>query len=160
MVRIISAQSIQAQSSIKKNTLPCQESLYFFIFYTSTLHLPLAHVSSPISETIYVSPLITTIKKNKIVSLIFNVGLNIFTTSHLPYSLSYLYIYIVTIIHFNYLILKCSNTIIFVVGFVEVVWWSCIMGHGGCVDFNSFCRGLLMTVVVVVVMGFFCFFWW
>ena len=32
------------------------------------------------------------------------------------------------------------------------------MGHGGCVDFNSFCRGLLMTVVVVVVMGFFLFF--
>ena len=34
------------------------------------------------------------------------------------------------------------------------------MGHGGCVDFNGFCRGLSMTVVVVVVMGFFCFFWW
>ena len=49
--------------------------------YTSTLHLPLAHVSSPISETIHVSPLITTIKKNKIVSLLFNVGLNIFTNS-------------------------------------------------------------------------------
>ena len=32
------------------------------------------------------------------------------------------------------------------------------MGHGGCVDFNGFCRGLLMTVVVVVVMGFFFFF--
>ena len=31
------------------------------------------------------------------------------------------------------------------------------MGHGGCVDFNGFCRGLLMTVVVVVVMGFFFF---
>ena len=35
------------------------------------------------------------------------------------------------------------------------------MGHGGCVDFNGFCRGLLMTVVVVVVvMGFFFFFFW
>ena len=33
------------------------------------------------------------------------------------------------------------------------------MGHGGCVDFNGFCRGLLMMVVVVVVMGFFFFFW-
>ena len=52
-----------------------------------SLHLPLTHVSNPISETIHVSPLITTIKKNKIVSLIFNVGLNIFTTPHLPYSL-------------------------------------------------------------------------
>ena len=29
------------------------------------------------------------------------------------------------------------------------------MGHGGCVDFNGFCRGLLMTVEVVVVMGLF-----
>ena len=77
---------------------------------TSTLHLPLAHVSSPISETIHVSPLITIIKKNKIVSLLFNVRLNIFTTLHLPYSLSYLYIYVITLIHFNYLILKCSNT--------------------------------------------------
>ena len=48
---------------------------------TSTLHLPLTHVSSLISETIHVSPLITTIKKNKIVSLLFNVGLNIFTNS-------------------------------------------------------------------------------
>ena len=48
---------------------------------TSILHLPLAHVSSPISETIHVSSLITTIKKNKIVSLFFNVGLNNFTNS-------------------------------------------------------------------------------
>ena len=75
----------------------------------STLHLSLAHVSSPISETIHVNPLITTIKKNKIVSLLFNVRLNIFTNSHLPYSLPYLYIYVITFIHFNYLILKCSN---------------------------------------------------
>ena len=59
---------------------------FISIFDTSTLHLPLVHVSSPISETIHVSPL-TTIKKNKIVSLLFNVGLNIFTTPHLPYSL-------------------------------------------------------------------------
>ena len=36
--------------------------------FTFTLHLPLAHVSSSISETIHFSPLITTIKKNKIVS--------------------------------------------------------------------------------------------
>ena len=43
------------------------------------LFFSLAHVSSPISETIHFSPLITTIKKNKIVSLLFNVGLNIFT---------------------------------------------------------------------------------
>ena len=69
------------------------------------------HVSSPISETIHVSPLIITIKKNKIVSLLFNVGLNIFTTSHLPYSLPHLYIYVITFIHFNYLILKCSKHI-------------------------------------------------
>ena len=33
---------------------------------------PLTHVSSPIVETIHVSPLITTIKKNNIVSLLFN----------------------------------------------------------------------------------------
>ena len=32
-------------------------------------------------------------------------------TPHISYSLSYLYIYIVTFIHFNYLILKCSNTL-------------------------------------------------
>ena len=57
----------------------------------SIIHLPLGHVSSPISETIHVNPLITTIKKNKIVSLL--------------YLLIYLYIYVVTFIHFNYLIL-------------------------------------------------------
>ena len=78
-------------------------------FDTSTFHLLLAHVFSSISETIHVNPLITTIKKNKIVSLLFNVGLNIFTTFHLPYSLSHLYIYVITLIHFNYLILKYSN---------------------------------------------------
>ena len=90
MARKTSAQSVQAQSSTRKNTLPCQESLYFFLcvywsyisnFDTSTLHLPLTHVFSPISETIHFNPLITTIKKNKIVSLIFNVGLTIFTNS-------------------------------------------------------------------------------
>ena len=32
-------------------------------------------------------------------------------TPHISYSLSYLYIYIVPFIHFNYLILKCSNTL-------------------------------------------------
>ena len=68
---------------------------------------PLAHVSSPIVETIHVSPLITTIEKNKIVSLLFNVELNIFTNS--LSSLPHLYIYVVTFIHFNYLILKCPN---------------------------------------------------
>ena len=31
------------------------------------------------------------------------------STSHLPFSLSYLYIDIVIFIYFNYLILKCSN---------------------------------------------------
>ena len=41
----------------------------------------LAHVFDLISESIHISPLITTIKKNKIISLIFNVGLNIFTNS-------------------------------------------------------------------------------
>ena len=46
---------------------------------TSSLHLSFAYVSSPISESIYISPLIATIKKNKIISLIFNVRLNIFT---------------------------------------------------------------------------------
>ena len=30
MARTTSAQSVQAQSSTRKNTLPCQESLYFF----------------------------------------------------------------------------------------------------------------------------------
>ena len=54
---------------------------FISIFDTSTLYLPLAHVSSPISETIHVSSLITTIKKNKIVYLLFNVGLNIFHNS-------------------------------------------------------------------------------
>ena len=40
MARTTSAQSIQAQSSTRKNTLPCQESLYFFfvcIMYGSNL---------------------------------------------------------------------------------------------------------------------------
>ena len=46
-----------------------------------TLHLLLDHVSSLISETIHGNSLITTIKKNKIVYLIFNVKLNIFTNS-------------------------------------------------------------------------------
>ena len=31
MARIISAQSVQAQNSTRKNTLPCLESLYFFL---------------------------------------------------------------------------------------------------------------------------------
>ena len=65
MARTTSAQSVQAQNSTRK----------------STPHLPLAHVSNPIFETIHVSPLIITVKKNKIVSLFFNVGLNIFINS-------------------------------------------------------------------------------
>ena len=54
-------------------------------FDTSSLYLPLAHVFSPISESIHISPLINTIKKNKIASLLFNVGLNISLTPYLPY---------------------------------------------------------------------------
>ena len=73
------------------------------------LRLFFAHVSSLIFETIHFSPLITTIKNNKIVSLFFNVRLTISLTFHLPYSFSYIYIYVITFIHFNYLILKCSN---------------------------------------------------
>ena len=42
---------------------------------------PLVHISNPISKTIHVSPLVITIKKNKIVSLLFNVGVNIFHNS-------------------------------------------------------------------------------
>ena len=85
--------------------------IFIFIFDTSTLHLPLVYVFSPISKTIHVSPLIIIIKKNKKISLIFNVGLNIFINSpsfiFTPTSLHY----IVTFIHFNYLILKCSNNL-------------------------------------------------
>ena len=138
MTRTTSAQSVQAQNSTRKNTLLCQEPLYYFvcvycnyldcvsklcnrcrasltclphdittqqmsygqnnlctkcsspklhqkkhpsIFDTSTLHLPLTHVFSPIYQTIHFNPLITTNKKNKIVSLLFNVELNIFTNS-------------------------------------------------------------------------------
>ena len=55
--------------------------LFISIFDTSTLHLSFVHVSNPISDSIHISPLITTIKRNKIVSLIFNVRLNIFTNS-------------------------------------------------------------------------------
>ena len=46
---------------------------------------PFGHISSLISESIHISPLIITIKKNKIVSLLFNVGLNILLISYLPY---------------------------------------------------------------------------
>jgi len=41
--------------------------------HTSTFHLSLAYVSNPISETVHISLLITTIKKNKIVTFLFNV---------------------------------------------------------------------------------------
>ena len=71
------------------------------------------NVCSPQIATIHISLLSTTIKKNKIVSLIFNMGLNIFTILHLPYSLPHLYIYVITFTHFNYLILKCSNIFCF-----------------------------------------------
>ena len=82
MARTTSAQSVQAQNFTIKNTLPCHPRGWFIsIFDTSTLYLPFAHVSNLISETIHVNLLITTIKKNKIVSLIFNVELNIFTNS-------------------------------------------------------------------------------
>ena len=47
----------------------------------SSLHFPIAHVSSSIFEIIHINPLIITIKRNKINSLIFYVGLNIFTNS-------------------------------------------------------------------------------
>ena len=47
--------------------------------YTSTVHLSLVYISNPISESIPINLLITTIKKNKIIPLLFNVGLNIFT---------------------------------------------------------------------------------
>ena len=117
MTRTTFTQSIQAQNSTRKNTLSCQEPLYLF---TSTLYLLLAHASSPISKSIHISPLITTIKKNKIVSLFFNVGLNIFITLHIPYSFPYLYIYVITFIHFNYLILKCSNSIYALVAFYNL----------------------------------------
>ena len=46
---------------------------------------PFGHISSPISESIHISPLIVTIKKNKIVSLLFNLGLSILLISYLPY---------------------------------------------------------------------------
>ena len=82
---------------------------FISIFYTSTLHLPLAHESSLISESIHISPLITTIKKNKIVSLLFNVGLNIFTNlSSSIFTLTSLHL-CCNIYSFNWLLLKCSN---------------------------------------------------
>ena len=46
------------------------------IFDTSSSHLFLRHVSSSISELIYISSLITTIKTNKIVSLLLEKLLN------------------------------------------------------------------------------------
>ena len=54
------------------------------------LHSPfpftfLADVFSPISESIHINPLITTIKKNKRVALLLNVRLNISLTLCLPY---------------------------------------------------------------------------
>ena len=43
------------------------------------------NVSSPQIDIIHISLLISAIKKNKIVSHIFNVGLNILLTSYFPY---------------------------------------------------------------------------
>lgn len=77
--------------------------------YTSSLHLSFAHISSLISSSIHFSPLITTLKNNKRVSLLFNEELNISLIPYLLYYLPYLYIYIIIFIHFNYEILKCYN---------------------------------------------------
>ena len=67
----------------RNNFIMIEDPRGWFIsnFDTFTLHLSLAHISNPISETIHFSPLITTIKNNKIVSLLFNMGLTIFTNS-------------------------------------------------------------------------------
>ena len=49
MTRTTSAQSVQARNSTRKNTLPCQESLYFFFFvYCELLQLGLG-----LNESIY-----------------------------------------------------------------------------------------------------------
>ena len=85
--------------------------IHFHIWYP-TLHLLLAHVSSPISKIIHINSLISTIKKNKIISLFFNVGLNNFTNSLSSiFTFTSFYIYVVIFIHFNWLILKCFNRI-------------------------------------------------
>ena len=85
--------------------------IYFHIWYP-TLHLLLAHVSSPISKIIHINSLISTIKKNKIISLLFNVGLNNFTNFLSSiFTFTSFYIYVVIFIHFNWLILKCFNRI-------------------------------------------------
>ena len=83
--------------------------IHFHIWYP-TLHLLLAHVSSPISKIIHINSLISTIKKNKIISLLFNVGLNNFSNSLSSiFTFTSFYIYVVIFIHFNWLILKCFN---------------------------------------------------
>ena len=46
------------------------------IIFDTSSHFFLEHVSSPISELIYISSLITTIKNNKIVSLLLEKLLN------------------------------------------------------------------------------------
>ena len=43
------------------------------------------NVSNSISKSIHISPLITTIKKNKRVTFLFNVGLNIPLTPYISY---------------------------------------------------------------------------
>ena len=58
-----------------------QDTIAQQVSYTFTVHLSLVYVSNSISESIYINPLITTIKKNKIIPLLFNMGLNIFTNS-------------------------------------------------------------------------------
>ena len=65
------------------------------------------HVSSPISETIHVNLLITTIKKNKIIYLLF-CGIKHFHYSSSIFTFISLHLYC-NIYYFNYLILKCSN---------------------------------------------------
>ena len=96
---------------MKKEIAKICKEWRFQNFDTSTLHLPLVYVSSPISKTIHVSPLITTIKNNKIVFLIFNVELNIFTNfSSSIFTLTSLHL-CYNIHSFNYLILQCSNIV-------------------------------------------------
>ena len=65
---------------------------WLFIFHNKkkVIYLPMdmeiiLNVSSPRSTPINISSLITTIKKNKRVYFLFNVGLNISQTSYFPY---------------------------------------------------------------------------
>ena len=62
------------QNSTRKNIILCQEPTT--PHFTSLLRTYLTQYPN---QYIYINLLITTIKKNKIISLLFNVGLNIFT---------------------------------------------------------------------------------